>query len=274
MENGLSLTPGVDGLFFWKPEYHQGTVRTVTAPFWSLINLPFLGWSVNWINKADQAVTASSCLPRFLKQLKLPTVLSSFLFKSMWKCEVQWEGVSLQQICIGLIKVESCIPLFFFSEECLIGLISRLCMWVTMFSSKQGRKGHSAGHYGAPCQPVLLHASLPISLAKSAPNKQVTNELVRLALFLYLVFPTKTITCFYALDIIQRQEVKGRRGRNSQKYICTTSVLIPIDLIRDHLSECPRSRSVWGRWEAKWASEELSSPRGHTHRQLPLLCEL
>lgn len=117
-----------------------------------------------------------------------------------------------------------------------------------MFSSKQGRKGHSAGHYGAPSQPVLLHASLPISLAMSAPDKQVTNELVRLASFLYLVFPTKTITCFYALELaIQRQEVKGRRGRNSQKYICTTSVLIPIDLIRGHLSECPRSRSVRGR---------------------------
>lgn len=60
-----------------------------------------------------------------------------------------------------------------------------------MFSSKQGRKGHDAGHYRAPCQPVLLHASLPISLAMSAPNKEVTNELVHLASFLYLVFPIK-----------------------------------------------------------------------------------
>lgn len=51
-------------------------------------------------------------------------------------------------------------------------------MQVTTFSPKQARKGHGAGHHRAPRQLVLLHTPLPISLAMSAPNKQVTNELV------------------------------------------------------------------------------------------------
>lgn len=154
----------------------------MTAPLWSLLTLPFLEWSAHCRGKADQAVTASPFLPRFLKQLKLPTVLSSFLLQSMWKCEAQQEGVSLQELCVGLIKMESCVPLgLFFSEECLTGLISRLWMQVTMFPSKKGRKGCGLGRYGATCQPILLHASLSISCAMSAPNKQVTSEVVRSA---------------------------------------------------------------------------------------------
>lgn len=96
MKKVLSLTTGVDGLFLWKPETHQGSSRTVTAPFSSLITLLFPGWSVNWISKTDQAVTSSPYLPRFLEQLKLATVSSSFSFKSMWKYKARWEGLSLQ----------------------------------------------------------------------------------------------------------------------------------------------------------------------------------
>jgi len=117
-----------------------------------------------------------------------------------------------------------------------------------MFFSTQGRKCHGAGHYGAPCKPVLLHASLPISLARSAPNKQVTNALVHLAPFLYLALAAKTITYFCGLELaIQRQEVKGRRGRDTQKSICTISILVPTDAIRGHLPDHPRSRPGGGR---------------------------
>lgn len=76
------------------------------------------------------------------------------------------------------------------------------------------------GIMGGPCQPVLLHASLPISLATSAPNKQVTNELVHLASFLYHDFPVKTITHFYVPEVaIQRQEVTGRRRRDKKTHL-------------------------------------------------------
>lgn len=109
---------------------------------------------------------------------------------------------------------------WFFSKECLIGLISRLWMWVTMFSSKQGRKGHGAGHYGAPCQPVLLQASLPINLAMSAPNKQVTNDkwTAKCSFSISVSLFPHTITCFYAPELaIQTQEVKGRGGTDTKK---------------------------------------------------------
>lgn len=192
----------MDGSLSWKPETHHRTPRTTTAPLWSLLTLPFLGWSAHCRGKADQAVTASPFLARFLKQLKLPTVLSSFLLQSMWKWEAQQEGVSLQEIHVGLIKMESCVPLgLFFEEGCLTGLTSRLWMRVTMFPSKQGRKGCGLGSYRSPYQSVLLHTSLPISRAMPAPNKQVTSEVVHLASFLHLVFATKDIMCFYALEL-------------------------------------------------------------------------
>lgn len=84
-----------------------------------------------------------------------------------------------------------------------------------VFFQARQKKVHSTGHYGAPCQPVLLHASLPINLAMPAPNRlpMINEQLNAHLAFLYPLF-----TWLYVLELaIQTQKVKGRRGTDTQK---------------------------------------------------------
>lgn len=85
----------------------------------------------------------------------------------------------------------------------------------------------------------------------------------------HFAFLCPLFACFYALAI-QTQEVKCRRGTDTQK-ICTTSILIPKDLLSGHMPEFPRSRCAQGRGEAKWAKRSWPKaaatglwPVGHT----------
>lgn len=135
-------------------------------------------------------------------------------------------------------------------------------MWVTMFSSKQGRKGRSAGHYGAPCQSVLLHASLPINLAMSAPNKQVTNDKWTAKCSSSIsVSPFHLFLCSGAGN---SQEVKGRRETDTQKPAPPPFLFQKISLG----GICLNSTGA-GAYKER---EKQNEPREAVQRQLPLVC--
>lgn len=155
------------------------------APFQSPVVLPFPRQSINWISKACHSYH-SPLLPSCISETDhaSPHLVLISIQKQVEMRDSRRVGrwVSLQLILTGLIKVD--VGCLLFSSWTVSNRINLKAADASCHSfSKWGTEGHGAGWWKATCQPVLLHASPPISLSMSVQNRQVTNKLVSLASF-------------------------------------------------------------------------------------------